>query len=117
MQSAKANPSAGRTITGVIVHILALIFGIFGAGAVYAISGNQFSKSNAKEALNWQLFFLISVIGLFAIAAIVSVNIVGLVALSLIFVLVVLDLGFCLFAMYRAMSGVTWNYPITPSFV
>jgi hypothetical protein len=117
MESAQANSGKRRTIAGVIVHGFALLFGIFGAGPAYLLSNSDFSKSNAKNALNWQLFYILSVVVLFAVAFLIEVNIVGFVALLLIFVITALDLGFCLYATYKALHGTAWDYPLAPSFV
>jgi hypothetical protein len=117
MGSAQAKSGERRTIMGVIVHGLALLFGIFAAGPAYILTNSAFSKSNAKNALNWQLFFLFSVVVLFAVALLIDIEIVGFVALSLIFVISALDLVFCLYAGYMALRGTAWDYPLAPSFV
>jgi hypothetical protein len=117
MASTQTSSDERRTVTGVIVHGLALVFGIFAAGPAYALSSSEFSKSNAKNALNWQLFFLLGVVVLFVVALLIDIGPIGFIALALIFVLVALDVGFCLYASYKALGGTAWDYPLAPSFV
>ncbi|WP_166035690.1 DUF4870 domain-containing protein [Halorussus pelagicus] len=101
------------------VHILGLFFGIFGTGIVYLLSDARFTKANATNAVNWQIFVLVSSIvfglmafglesvsGLFVIVGAFGILIVGL-----------LDLVFCVLAAFKALGGAEWKYPITPTFL
>jgi len=107
------------TILGVAVHVLGLFFGIFGAGIVYLLSEAGFTKANATNAMNWQIFVLVSSIvfglmafglepvsGLFVIVGAFGILIVGL-----------LDIVFCILATFKALGGAKWKYPITPEFL
>ncbi|MFP8958272.1 DUF4870 domain-containing protein [Natrialbaceae archaeon A-CW3] len=48
-----------KTILGTIVHPLGLFTGFIGAGLVYLVTEDKFTKENARNALNWQISFTI----------------------------------------------------------
>jgi uncharacterized Tic20 family protein len=55
---------ANRTVGGVLVHLLALPLGLFGAGLVYLLASHPFTRANARHALNWHLsVVLVTVLG------------------------------------------------------
>ncbi|SFC51582.1 hypothetical protein SAMN05444422_109180 [Halobiforma haloterrestris] len=47
-----------RSIGGILVHFLAIPTGIAGAGIVYLLTTNEFTKRNARNALDWHLTVL-----------------------------------------------------------
>ncbi|PCR91562.1 DUF4870 domain-containing protein [Natrinema ejinorense] len=65
MSSNTQTPSHGpelltdRSIAGIAVHPLAFLTGIIGAGFVYVVSTNEFTRVNARNALNWHLSVLV----------------------------------------------------------
>ena len=44
-----------RSLAGVVVHLLALPTSALGAGLVYAAADDDFTRANARHALNWHL--------------------------------------------------------------
>jgi uncharacterized Tic20 family protein len=48
-----------RSLAGVAVHLLALPTSALGAGLVYATAGDDFTRANARHALNWHLPVLV----------------------------------------------------------
>ena len=47
-----------RSIGGILVHFLAIPTGVVGAGLVYLVSTNDFTRRNARNALDWHLTVL-----------------------------------------------------------
>lgn len=111
--------SEQRTVLGILVHLLGLVFGIFGAGPVYLLSSNESTKTNARNALNWQLFFLIAFFLLFALGFGLQTisEIIALFIILLILVLLFLDFVFCLWAAVKATGGNAWEYPLAPELI
>lgn len=62
------SPSGQRTILGVLVHLIGLIFGFIGAGVVYLLANDEFTKSNARNAVNWQVFWFGAIIVMLVVA-------------------------------------------------
>lgn len=112
MPSTQDNVGVEKTVPGIAVHLVALLFGVFGAGPMYVFSQKEFSKTNARHALNWHLSFLIGVAGLFLVLFLVNSDIVGIVAGFLILVLFALNVIFCLYATLQAVRGSSWTYPL-----
>ncbi|SFR87579.1 hypothetical protein SAMN05216559_0377 [Halomicrobium zhouii] len=104
--------SAGRTILGVTVHGLGLVFGIFGPGLVYLLSRGEFSKANARNALTWQLFVLVGLAGLLAVFFTTDSDPVGLAAGGLLLALLLVDAVASLWATVKAIGGEAWSYPL-----
>lgn len=44
-----------RSVGGIFVHFLAVPTGIASAGIVYLLATNEFTKQNARHAINWHL--------------------------------------------------------------
>ncbi|MFC4449563.1 DUF4870 domain-containing protein [Halorussus aquaticus] len=115
-ESSEDRSAAKRTIFGTIVHLLGLVFGILGVGVVYLLSDAAFTKTNARNALNWQIFVLVvgALLGVMAFGLkMVSDWFVILAALGTL-LLVVLNTVFCLVAAVKALRGQEWRYPFTP---
>jgi uncharacterized Tic20 family protein len=115
-QESESDPSVG----GILVHLVALLFGFVGAGVAYLFASGEYTKQNARNALNWQVTVILSGIVLFgAFVASVATESGILFLLSILGILVVgtLHLLFCLIATVKAAAGTTWNYPLTPQFV
>jgi len=123
-----------RTLLGIFVHFIAILpfLGFVTAGIIYAVSEHEFTRANARNALNWQLLvsgtFLavfVLVFGLDALfeyvalpGVIETVVFVPVFALALVSIL----LGFLNFfvwivAMAKAIFGDAWRYPFAPEFV
>jgi uncharacterized Tic20 family protein len=106
-----------RSVGGIVVHLLGLVFGVFGSAAVYLLASTEFSKSNARNSLNWQVLFLLALAVLLAAVFLVGSDIVTVVAGFGILALYAVDALFCLYAGYKATRGATWQYPFSPSFL
>jgi len=117
MSDSKSQSGQRRTILGVVVHPLAILLGVFAAGPAYLLSNAEFSKANARNALNWQLFFLgalfVLLVALFGVGA----DLVSVIAGFLILGLFAVDTVFSLYATYRATVGDAWAYPLAPDIV
>lgn len=126
-----------RPLLGIFVHLAALFAGFFGlgfavAGVVYSLSDHEFTRENARQALNWHLFTLAFSVTFFGFAfvfvftadAIPLPDVVLLVPFLVIFVglfvsmaLLVLTIVFALIATVRAIFGEAWVYPLAPDVV
>lgn len=102
---------------GTAVHLLGLFFGVVGTGAVYLLTSSEFSTSNARNALNWQLFFLVATVVLLVSFFAVGSDLVGVLLGLLLLALLFADLAFCLWATVKAAGGEAWRYPLAPEFV
>lgn len=128
-----------RSIGGIFVHILSLFTGIIGAGLVYLISNNEFTRTNARNALNWHVTVLVlSIItvpvfflgsdqrtiggqvmeGSLLPAPLDTVfAIVGFILLVLMMIAWLLTVVFALVATVKAIFGTVWTYPFARKFV
>ncbi|WP_459877846.1 DUF4870 domain-containing protein [Halorubrum gandharaense] len=99
------------------VHLIGIFTGLVGAGLVYFISDNEFTKRNAKNALNWQIFFTVSFIVLLLVAMLDTffTVLIGILGITLLFF--ILNPAFCIWAAYMANQGKDWKYPIAPQFI
>lgn len=89
-----------------LTHVLGLFTWIVGPLVILLVSGDEFVKENARNALNWQIFMTIyTLVGLVLL-------IVAIGALIL-FVIGFLDLIFCIVAAVKASEGEAWTYPLT----
>ncbi|MFC4449560.1 DUF4870 domain-containing protein [Halorussus aquaticus] len=132
--STQPGPSllAERSLLGIFVHVIGLLSGFVGPCFVYWVSDHEFTRANARNALNWQLFLTPAFLVATAVVAVpmgvsnwfeipdviefvlfvpVAVVVVALTLLSLMaFVLPIV-------ATVKAIFGKTWEYPIAPDFV
>lgn len=145
MTSKTSTPNTGpellteRSIGGILVHFFALATGIVGAGLVYLASNHEFTKANARNALNWHL----SVLALTAVAVLVFAlgadeltiggevtelsllpppldtvfGLVGMLLLLLAMLAWLLTGIFTLIATAKAIFGTPWEYPLARNFV
>jgi uncharacterized Tic20 family protein len=133
---------AERSVLGIFIHPITLFTGFFGVGIViaifvYLLSSHQFTRANARNALNWHLSVsLLAIVGLilFVLGAdewtaetgqTVSVSLLPepLATISLIIGGVLLFLGgvaglltivFSIAATFKAIFGSAWPYPFAP---
>jgi len=133
---------AERSVLGIFIHPITLFTGFFGVGivvatAVYVLSSHQFTRANARNALNWHLsVFLIALLGVIlfvlgadegtaATNAVVSLPILPepLATLSAVIGGILLFLGgvgglltivFSIAATFKAVFGSAWPYPFAP---
>ncbi len=126
-----------RSIGGILVHFVAMPTGVVGAGIVYLLATNEFTKRNARNALDWHLTVLgvaITTFGsLFVFAELTGQGATDVVvvpslvasgagavisALFMLWTVVVfwtIIVGFV--AMGKATFGTAWRYPLSPAVV
>ncbi|WP_255169431.1 DUF4870 domain-containing protein [Natrononativus amylolyticus] len=118
-----------RTLAGIFVHVIGLFTGAIGPGIVYLLSDHEFTRDNARTAINWQLFYFVSfvaVLALFFVAValdfvlpdfvVVTVLLVVFALFFVVMLLTILNLVFPLVATGKAIFGTAWEYPIAPDF-
>jgi uncharacterized Tic20 family protein len=112
--------SNDRTSLGVGVHFLGLVSGFIVPALVYLFSDSDFTRKNAQNALNWQIFYFAAV-SLFVVLALAfegtAVEWFIFISIPVVLILIILDLTFCLWATIKALGGDKWKYPIAPRFV
>lgn len=128
-----------RSIGGILVHLFALFTGVFGAGLVYLLSNHEFTRANARNALNWHFSVLVLAVVAFVTfflgADTMTVagdtvqwsplpapldGVVGLLGGLLLFAagLAVLLTGvFAVIATFKAIFGTPWEYPLSRTLV
>lgn len=126
-----------RSLSGIFVHFLAIPTGIVGAGLLYLLATDEFTKRNARNALDWHLTVLlltaISFGSLFTYAELTgqgitdvsvlpsSVSTVAGIAISGLFTLwfavTVWTFAVGLIAMVKAIFGTAWRYPFSLALV
>ncbi|CAI49011.1 DUF4870 family protein [Natronomonas pharaonis DSM 2160] len=120
---------AERTLSGIFVHLLGLLTFFIGPLVVYAAADHDFTRENARNAANWQLFYLAAIVGVFGMLG-VTFAADALLPDPVVFVLllavfvgtfgigigILLNIGFVLVASGKAIFGHAWTYPIAPSF-
>lgn len=111
--------SEEKSVMGVLVHLIGLFFSLFGAGIVFILSRNDFTRANARNALNWHIFFFIGSIALGGLAIVLGglSDLLGILFVLGVILLILLDFAFCLWAAVKAFKGREWTYPIAPEFV
>jgi len=126
-----------RSIGGILVHFVAIPTGVIGAGLMYLLATNDFTKRNARNALDWHLTVLTFVVvtfgSLFVFAELTGQGTTDVVTLPspvasgaalVISVLLTLWTGVVLWtilagfiAMAKATFGTAWRYPLSPALV
>jgi len=91
---------------GILSHVLAIFTWVIGPLIVYVVADDEFTKDNARNALNWQISLTIYSI----VSGILTIVLIGIVMLA---VLGLLNIVFCVMAAVKASDGETWEYPIT----
>lgn len=139
MNSNESKPKPGpellneRTLSGIFVHLVGALTPVVGPGVIYLISNHDFTRANARNALNWYLTVLIltlAAIGVFLLGAdTVTIGgntvewsplpallgsvfgIIGAVLLLLTMLSWIATFFFALFATFKAITGNAWEYP------
>ena len=126
-----------RSIAGILVHFVAIPTGVVGAGLMYLLATNDFTKQNARNALDWHLTVLTFVVvtfgSLFTYAELTGQGTTDVVTLPspvasgaalVISVLLTLWTGVVFWtivvgfiAMAKATFGTAWRYPLSPALV
>ncbi|AGB30688.1 hypothetical protein C488_04043 [Natrinema pellirubrum DSM 15624] len=123
-----------RTLLGIFVHFIAILplVGIVATAVIYLVSTHDFTRANARNALNWHLLVsgsfigtVVLVFGLDALFEYVSApDLLETVVFLPVFVLTVLAIVLgalsvfvWIVAMAKAIFGEAWEYPFAPAFV
>ena len=126
-----------RSLSGILIHFLAIPTGVVGAGLLYLLATDEFTKRNARNALDWHLtVLLITAItfgSLFTYAELTgqgitdvpvlpsSVSTVANIGISALFTLwfatTVWTFAVGLIAMVKAIFGTAWRYPFSVALV
>lgn len=126
-----------RSVGGILVHFIAIPTGAIGAGLVYLVSTNEFTRRNARNALDWHLTVLALTVITFGslftyaeltgqgvtdvvvlpppLATAANVLILALLSLWMVVTFWTFIVGFI--AMAKATFGTAWRYPLTPALV
>ncbi|MBZ6494200.1 DUF4870 domain-containing protein [Natrinema longum] len=134
--STEPGPSilAERTLLGIFVHFIAMLpfVGLIATVVIYVVSNHEFTRANARNALDWHLFvsgsFLATFVLLFGLDALfeyvrppeIVETAVFLPVFALAFFAILL--GFLsvflwIVAMAKAIFGEAWRYPFAPKLV
>ena len=122
-----------RSLGGILVHFLGLITGFVGPVIVYAAANNEYTRENARHALNWHVtVFVLTVVAMVTFflgadeltvggeatelsllpAPLDSVfTAVGVLLVLLLMIAVLLTLVYSLVATVKAIFGSIWTYP------
>lgn len=127
-----------RSLGGVAVHLLGAAFGVFGAGLVYLVASHEYTRENARNALNWHVTVIVASVIAVAIFLLVilaspileglvggsgaatvdaALGALGLVAFALPGLLWFVSLVLALVATGKAIFGTPWTYPGAYEFV
>lgn len=98
--------SSENTGMAAITHILALFTWVLGPLLILVVTEDEFVKENAKNAINWQIFFAIYMI----ISMVLMLVLIGFLLALLV---ALLDLVFCILAAVKASDREAWSYPLT----
>ncbi len=104
-----SNSEIDRLIV-VATHLSGIFFGFLPSLLVYLVKNDGWIKENARNALNWQLTTLIY----YGISWILVVVLIGL---FLPWLIVALNMVFCLVAAVRSSKGEAYRYPLTIEFI
>lgn len=128
-----------RTIGGIFVHPLAFLSGGLAAVLIYIISNHEYTKANARHAINWYLSVLLLTIVSFTlfflgademtvggepvewqllpepIATIVAI--IGFLLLLVWMFAFIATFVFSIVATIKAIFGTAWKYPLSFSII
>lgn len=120
---------AERTLTGIFVHLIGFLTSFIGPLLIYVVSDHDFTRENARNAMNWQFFYVTVLAGailLFGGVFVADTVLPDVIVVALFLVVFALFLSvvligflnfvFPLVATGKAIFGGTWEYPIAPDF-
>ena len=110
-------PSSNTTMAG-IAHLLALCTWLVGPVVLLVVTDDEFVKSNARNAVNWQICLTIYsiVVSLFVVVT-ALVGIGFMIPPVLLPALGLINLAFIVIAAVKATGGEVWSYPLTIDFL
>ncbi len=122
-----------RSLGGILVHLLGLITGFLGPVIVYAAANNEYTRENARHALNWHVtvfvLMIVAMVTFFLGADELTVGgeatelsllpapldtvfaVVGVLLVLLLMIAILLTLVYTLVATVKAIFGSVWTYP------
>ena len=122
-----------RSLGGILVHLLGLITGFLGPVIVYAAAKNEYTRENARHALNWHVtvfaLMIVAMVTFFLGADELTVGgeatelsllpapldtvfaVVGVLLVLLLMIAILLTLVYTLVATVKAIFGSVWTYP------
>ncbi|MEY7851343.1 DUF4870 domain-containing protein [Natrarchaeobius sp. A-rgal3] len=125
-----------RPLMGILVHPLAFFTGGIAAAIVYFVANNKYTRTNARNALNWYisaLLLAILAVGMFFLGGdamtigdeVIDIlllpeplkSITFLIGISLLIAVKLLTVGFSVVATIMAIFGNAWEYPFARDFV
>lgn len=126
-----------RSLGGILIHFLAIPTGVVGAGILYLLATDEFTKRNARNALDWHLTVLLitaitfgSVLtyaeltgqGITDVSILPSSvsTVAGIVTSALLmlwFAVTAWTFAVGLIAMVKAIFGTAWRYPFSLALV
>ncbi|MDS0222353.1 DUF4870 domain-containing protein [Haloarcula sp. S1AR25-5A] len=126
-----------RSLSGILIHFIAIPTGVVGAGILYLLATDEFTKRNARNALDWHLTVLvITAITFGAVftyagltgqrltdvsvlpSSVSTVAGIGISALlTLWFAVTAWTFAVGLIAMVKAIFGTAWRYPFSLALV
>jgi uncharacterized Tic20 family protein len=125
-RSAPDRTSKSDRLVGAAVatHLVALVTGVFGSAAIYFLADSAFVTEHARNALNWQLWFLAGLVCVIASTLVAEFAGPALLSDLLLFVLLLYSaVGLLasvvvhLVAAGKAGTGVMWRYPVISELV
>ncbi|RQG86647.1 DUF4870 domain-containing protein [Natrarchaeobius halalkaliphilus] len=122
-----------RSIGGILVHLLGLLTGFLGPAIVYAVSDDEYTRTNARHALNWHVtvlaLMIVSFVTFFLGADELTVGgeqtelsllpapldtvfaIAGVLLLIVFMLAILLTFVYAVVATLKAVFGSIWTYP------
>ncbi len=97
-------------VLGILTHIIAWFTSFIGPLIILLVSEDEFTKNNARSALNWQISVII-----YSIVSAVFIFII--IGFFMLFALGIVNLIFCIVAAVKAGDGKIWKYPMSISFL
>ena len=108
--------SNNRTLS-ILTHVLGLFFGFLAPLIILLASKEECVKKHSKNSLNWQLTYLLCVIiPFFLIFFLPQIFLVLAIIYLFFFVLMILDIVFCIIAAVKASNNKIWKYPLAIPF-
>ncbi|MDQ2052639.1 DUF4870 domain-containing protein [Natronolimnohabitans sp. A-GB9] len=130
-----SDQSENRSLGGILVHVLALFTSFVGPAIMYAISDHEFTRENARNAINWHITVIVLAVAAFVTGFLgadeVTINgeptellavpspldtvftFIGIPLLLAFVIAVFATFGFAVVATQKAASGSTWSYPVS----
>ena len=112
------DPATGDPNTAMLAHLLGILTGFLGPLIIWLVKrdDSQFVDYHGKEALNFQLFYLLVSLGLVVIS-IVTFGVAIVVTVPALFVIAILFLVWEIQGCIAASRGEYYRYPMSIRFI